>query len=226
MSWLSEHAGGLGTLIGGGIGLMLGGPPGAAAGAMIGGAGGGLLQGDTYEDPSTRVYDPFKGYRGYFGQQLADLQAGSKEFSPNDPSYQFRYQQGMDAVNRQMAASGQLGSGLQMKSLMDYGQQSASQEYGNEWNRLASLAGVGQTMGVGSTNQGNTFMQNLGAGAGLFNAFGGMGALQGMFSGGSSAGSMVGGDIGGSLGSDYGGSFDMGMGNWSANPGALSGFQW
>ena len=223
MGWLSEHARGIGTLLGGGLGFFMGGPPGAMLGASLGGAAGGLMQEDSYEDPSTRVYDPFKGYRGYFGQQLADLQAGSKQFSPSDPSYQFRYDQGLEAVNRSLAAQGQIGSGLQMKSLMDYGQASASQEYGNEWNRLASLAGVSQTVGVGSTNQGNQFMQNLGAGLGLAQGFG----LSSLFNQGSSAGtSLVGGDIGGSLGSDFGGTFDMGMGNWSANPGMMSDFVW
>ena len=69
MSWLSEHAGGIGTLLGGGLGFFMGGPPGAMLGASLGGAAGGLMQEDSYEDPSTRVYDPFKGYRGYFGQQ-------------------------------------------------------------------------------------------------------------------------------------------------------------
>ena len=223
MSWLSEHAGGIGTLLGGGLGFMVGGPVGAAVGMGLGGAAGGLMQGDDYEDPSTRVYDPFKSYRGEFGDRLAALQRGEQQFTAMDPSYKFRYDQGMEAVNRSMAAQGQLGSGLQMKSLMDYGQQSASQEYGNEWNRLASLAGVGQTAGVGSTNQGNQFMQNLGAGLGLAQGFG----LSSLFNQGSSAGtSLVGGDIGGSLGSDFGGTFDMGMGNWSANPGMMSGFVW
>ena len=50
-----------------------------------------------------------------------------------------------------------------------------------------------QTAGVGSTNQGNQFMQNLGAGLGLAQGFG----LSSLFNQGSSAGtSLVGGDIG------------------------------
>lgn len=223
MGWFSEHAGSIGTIVGGGLGFMVGGPAGAAIGMGIGGAAGGLMQGDSHDDPKSRVYDPFQDFRGVFGQKLADLSVGKTQFSTTDPSYQFRYDQGLEAVNRSLAAQGQLGSGLQMKSLMDYGQASASQEYGNEWNRLASLAGVAQTAGVGNTNQGNQFMQNLGAGLGLAQGFG----LSSMFNQGSSAGtSLVGGDIGGSLGSDFGGTFDMGMGNWSANPGMMSGFVW
>ena len=166
---------------------------------------GGMLKGDTHEDPSSRVYDPFKEYRGEFGNRLAGLQRGDQRFTAMDPSYQFRYDQGLEAVNRSLAAQGQIGSGLQMKALMDYGQGAASQEYSNEWNRLASLAGVGQTTGVGNTNMGNQFMQNLGAGMGLFQGMGGMQGLGNLFGGSSAAGSsMVGGDIGSMLGSDFG----------------------
>ena len=167
-------------------------------GSDISGKDGGLFGGG---DPSSNIYDPFKAYRGAFGQKLADLSMGNTQFSPSDPSYQFRYNQGLEAVNRSMAAQGQLGSGLQMKSLMDYGQASASQEYGNEWNRLASLAGVGTTMNVGQTP--NALMQNLGAGLGLMQ---GMGSLSSLFGGGSGA---VGGNIGAGLGSDFGSAFLM-----------------
>lgn len=192
MGWLSDAWSGLSnsgkaTLFGGSL-----------LGSLVKG-------GDSHDDPKSRVYDPFQDFRGVFGQKLADLSVGKTQFSTTDPSYQFRYDQGLEAVNRSMAAQGQLGSGLQMKSLMDYGQASASQEYGNEWNRLASLAGVGQTAGVGNTNMGNQFMQNLGAGMGLFQGMGGMQGLSNMFGGSSAAGSsMMGGDIGTMLGSDFG----------------------
>ena len=54
---------------------------------------------------------------------------------------------------------------------------------------------------------------------------GGIGTLIGAVAG-FMMGGPVGGDIGGSLGSDFGGTFDMGMGNWSANPGMMSDFVW
>lgn len=66
-----------------------------------------------------------------------------------DPSYQFRLTEGLKALDRQAAARGGLISGGALKAAQRYGQDFASQEFGNAYNRLASLAGVGQT----ATNQ-------------------------------------------------------------------------
>jgi hypothetical protein len=73
-----------------------------------------------------------------------------------DPSYQFRLGQGQKAMERQMAASGKYLTPQASAALMDLGQQMGSQEYqnaynrfnqdqGNLYNRLANLAGMGQT---------------------------------------------------------------------------------
>jgi hypothetical protein len=62
-----------------------------------------------------------------------------------DPSYQFRLGEGMKALDRQAAARGGLISGGALKAAQRYGQDFASQEFGNAYNRLAGLAGVGQT---------------------------------------------------------------------------------
>src|SRR5690606_4832782 len=68
--------------------------------------------------------------------------------------------EGMKALERSAAARGQLGSGGTMKALLNYGQNAASNEFQNafnrfnaqkdaRFNRLSSLAGTGQV----STNQ-------------------------------------------------------------------------
>ena len=62
-----------------------------------------------------------------------------------DPSYKFRFGEGMKALDRQAAARGGLISGGALKAAQRYGQDFASQEFGNAYNRLAGLAGVGQT---------------------------------------------------------------------------------
>lgn len=73
-----------------------------------------------------------------------------------DPGYQFRMQEGQRALERSAAARGGLQSGATLKALQRYGQQMGAQEFGaararfretqaDRWNRLASLAGVGQT---------------------------------------------------------------------------------
>lgn len=53
----------------------------------------------------------------------------------NDPGYQFRLAQGNQALQNSAAARGGLLSGGTAKALNDYAQGSASQEYGNVYNR-------------------------------------------------------------------------------------------
>lgn len=64
---------------------------------------------------------------------------GQFQFDPSqlesNPAYQFRLNQGIEALNRGAGASGQLGSGNRLAALMNLGQGMASQEYADEWNR-------------------------------------------------------------------------------------------
>lgn len=95
------------------------------------------------------------------------------------PGYQFRLQEGQNALERGMNASGLYGSGAMGRALSDYGQGTASAEYGDHMNRLASLAGLGQTA-MQSMNQagqsyagavGNNLMTGAGrAGSAYMNA--------------------------------------------------------
>lgn len=83
----------------------------------------------------------------------------------NDPSYKFRLNQGLDAVQSGAAAQGGLLSGATQKALSDYGQNFASQEYQNaynrfnadqtnQYNRLSNLVGLGQSAAAGVGNAG------------------------------------------------------------------------
>ena len=96
---------------------------------------------------------------GYFNQTYT----GQDIYS--DPSYQFRLQQGQDAIQSSAAAQGGLLSGATLKALQNYGQESASQEYGNaynrfnadqtnRYNRLSNLVGVGQNAAAQVGNAG------------------------------------------------------------------------
>lgn len=80
---------------------------------------------------------------------------GMQQFQ-QDPGYGFRLSEGMKALERGAAARGGLLSGATLKGVQRYGQDLASQEYQNAFNRyqaerqarlgpLQSLAGVGQT---------------------------------------------------------------------------------
>lgn len=100
--------------------------------------------------------------------QLPSLIANHKDFQGmdslnTDPSYHFRLDEGLKALQNSAAARGQFGSGNTGKALENYGQQAASQEYQNAFNRyqtnygtklnaLQSLSGTGQTA-VGQSGQ-------------------------------------------------------------------------
>ena len=60
----------------------------------------------------------------------------------NDPSYQFRLNQGLDALERSAAAKGMLRTGNTLQDLMEHAQNFASQEYGNMFNRAAQAYGT------------------------------------------------------------------------------------
>lgn len=97
---------------------------------------------------------------------------GMQQFQA-DPGYQFRMSEGMKALERSAAARGGLLSGGAMKGIQRFGQDLASQEYTNAFNRyqteraarlgpLQSLAGVGQTTAQQIGQAGQTMASNVG----------------------------------------------------------------
>ena len=70
---------------------------------------------------------------------------GASDFQ-TDPGYSFRLSEGLKALDRQAAARGGVMSGAALKAAGRYGQDVASQEYGNAFNRFqtnrASQAGL------------------------------------------------------------------------------------
>ena len=90
-----------------------------------------------------------------------------------DPGYGFRMSEGMKALERGAAARGGLLSGATLKGIQRFGQDLASQEYTNAFNRyqteraarlqpLQSLAGVGQTTAQQIGQAGMQAAQNIG----------------------------------------------------------------
>lgn len=90
-----------------------------------------------------------------------------------DPGYDFRLQQGQQALDRSAAARGGALGGAAIKAAARYGQDYASGEYQNAYNRfnadrtqrfnrLASLAGVGQTATRDVAQQGAQVAANVG----------------------------------------------------------------
>lgn len=80
----------------------------------------------------------------------------------NSPQYQFGLNQGMQGVQRQLAASGLTGSGAALKAANDYAQGYANNQFGDYYNRLAGLVGIGQQ----ATNQTGAYGANYASQAG------------------------------------------------------------
>jgi hypothetical protein len=114
------------------------------------------------------------------------------DFAANqDPGYAFRISEGLKAVDRQAAARGGLISGNALKASQTYGQDMASQEYGNAFNRYQTIRGntlqpfqmgaaAGQSaaamQGQSNANYGSAGSQALGAyGQGASTAYGNQG---------------------------------------------------
>lgn len=114
------------------------------------------------------------------GQLSAGTAAGGEFNSPYtmadfqaDPSYQFRLDQGEGALQASAAARGGLLNGGTLKAISDYGQNAASQEYASAYNRytsdqtsrfnrLASVAGIGQTAANTTDSLGTSTAANIG----------------------------------------------------------------
>lgn len=137
-------------------------------------------------------------------QTAADFgKYASAEFTPEqfkkyqDPGYAFRMSEGIKALDRSAAARGNLMSGAQLKGINQYGQDLASQEYQNAYNRFqtsrtntlnpfASLAGVAQssanTLGSAAGQLGSQIGSNI-IGAGNAAAAGQVGSANAIASG-------------------------------------------
>jgi len=89
------------------------------------------------------------------------------------PGYQFRMDEGLKAIDRQNSARGVLNSGGADKARMRYAQGIASSEYDTYANRLAALAGGGQSA------TGSTAAAGANASGQIVGALGANGANQG-----------------------------------------------
>ena len=114
-----------------------------------------------------------------------------------DPGYGFRLSEGLKSIERSAAARGNLLSGGVLKGITRYGQDLASNEYqnaynrfnqdqGNQYNRLAGVAGTGQTAVNQLGQAGQNLAQNVGnnlMGAGNARASGYVGSANALSSG-------------------------------------------
>lgn len=85
----------------------------------------------TYREPSFTSPGEF--------QSPGAFQAPTGQSILQDPSYQFRVDQGRGAIENAAAARGTLNSGGTLTDILNYGQKAGSQEYSNAWDRAYGL---------------------------------------------------------------------------------------
>jgi hypothetical protein len=127
------------------------------------------------QQQATAAYQPYSQFGQEATNRLAVLMglrpgvdSGSLMQQPTaaqlemDPGYAFREQQGMQAVNRSAAAQAGLQSGAALKAAQRFGQDLASQEYGNAYNRF--MANRANQIGLlqGGTQTGFGAAQGIG----------------------------------------------------------------
>jgi len=172
-----------------------------------------------------------------FGKYARDF--GMEDFQ-QDPGYAFRMSEGLKALDRQAAARGGLISGAALKGAQRYGQEAASQEYTNAFNRyqtnranqlqpLQSLMGTSQTAANTLGNAAGNYAQGAGEaymGAGNARASGYMGGANAL-TGAINQGLNMYGDQRflrrGGGGNPFGGAFSSGAGSMGFGGGSVQG---
>lgn len=103
-------------------------------------------------DQTRTDYGPYRtaGYNAL--NTIGKLNAGDYSSFTASPDYNFVRTEGQRGLEQSAAARGGAFSGNALRALSDYNQGLASEQYGNYYNRLAGLAGVGQSA-TGSTAQ-------------------------------------------------------------------------
>lgn len=91
--------------------------------------------------------------RLWAGIQSGEFEVGNIDVK-QDPGYQFRMNEGVEALDKSAAARGRLLSGAQNKAITDYAQGQASQEYGAAYAREADAKARKYNMLSGLSQQG------------------------------------------------------------------------
>jgi hypothetical protein len=119
---------------------------------------------DPYTAPEPFAYDPYTAPEAF---AYDAFEAPTGESMLVDPSYQFRLSEGQRVLDASAAARGTLRTGGHLKDTIGYGQQFASQEYGNIYDRAAQQYGTNRQNALQNylTNEGirsSTYGRNLG----------------------------------------------------------------
>ena len=106
-------------------------------------------------EKSTALMADLYGFNG------PEKQAAAKMQFQSDPGYEFQRSEGLRAVEGSAAARGSALSGGAMKALQTYGTGLADQSYGNWYQRLANMQGIGQNAAAQTGNIGANTASNI-----------------------------------------------------------------
>jgi len=116
-------------------------------------------------------------------KQLLGLEPGgaaAADAIKSDPGYQFGLTQGTQSLNNTLAAKGMRNSGAALQAAQRYGQDYAGTKFDQSFNRLASVAQLGQ---VGATSINNAGQNNASAIGGNLISAGNAGAANSLAQG-------------------------------------------
>lgn len=150
------------------LGLALGG-----LGSLAGGLGsyfGGQQQSNAYAKAAQMALDATAPWRNAGAAALPTLSAATNVSFQEDPGAAYVRDQALRAVDRGASAQGLYGSGARAAALQRTAASLGDQQYSNWWNRLASLAGVGQTATQAALPAVTSGIQGAGSAAGAATA--------------------------------------------------------
>lgn len=104
------------------------------------------------------------GVSGTFQPGTAASGGAAPDYSAfyKSPDYQFRQKESLDALTAQQAKLGLLDSGATQKAVLARAGNLAAGDFNNYANRMAGLAGVGQTTATNLAGQGQTYATTVG----------------------------------------------------------------
>jgi hypothetical protein len=111
---------------------------------------------EPYRTAGTKALERLSGAMGLGGpgsqQQMLEM----------DPGYGFRLGEGLKALERMQASRGNFLSGGALKAGQRFAQDTASQEYGRAFGRLADIAGIGRSTGTQLGTAGTQYASSAG----------------------------------------------------------------
>jgi hypothetical protein len=133
----------------------------------------GLMGYKKFREDYDKALEQQQPYADFGSESLGEFKGWLDDPTFNQ-NYDWRVNEGLKGVENSAAARGGALSGNALRAITDYGQNAASQEYGNEFNRWLARLGIGQGAANNMSNLygsrgSQTLNAAMGAGQNWFN---------------------------------------------------------